>query len=57
MHNLTFEQIDKILDTRDILISLKKDTTGAREAITFIDIVLEDIYPGWKDQIEEEYDE
>lgn len=53
MHNLTFEQIDKILDTRDILMSLKKDTTGAREAITFIDIVLEDIYPGWSNHIKE----
>ena len=52
MYNLTFEQIDKILDTREILVSLKKDTTGAREAITFIDIVLEEIYPGWKDQVE-----
>lgn len=53
MHNLTFKQIDNILDTREILVSLKKDTAGAREAITFIDIVLEEIYPGWKDQIEE----
>lgn len=56
MHNLTFEQIDKILDTRDILVSLRKDTTGAHEAITFIDIVLEEMYPGWLDHVEE-YDE
>lgn len=54
MHNLTFEQIDKILDTRNILTYLRKDTIGAREAITFIDIVLENIYPGWLNNIDED---
>ena len=53
MHNLTFEKLDNLLDARNILMSLKKDTTGAEEAIIFIDIVLEEIFPGWKEHLKD----
>lgn len=54
MIELTDKGIQNLIDARAILNEIKKDVTGAREAITFIDIFLNDIYEGWIEHINEE---
>lgn len=51
---LTDKEVETLIDARKVLTKLKDTTTGSREAITFLDIVLNDIYEGWIDHIKEE---
>ena len=51
---LTDNEAQTLIDARKVLTKLKDTTTGSREAITFLDIVLDDIYEGWIDHLKEE---
>lgn len=51
---LTDNETQTLIDARRVLTKLKDVTTGSREAITFLDIVLDDIYEGWIDHTKEE---
>lgn len=51
---LTDNEAQTLIDARKVLTKLEGITTGSREAITFLDIVLNDIYEGWMEHIREE---
>ena len=51
---LTNSEAQTLIDAREVLTKLKDTTTGSREAITFLDIVLDDIYEGWMAHINKE---
>lgn len=51
---LTDNEAQTLIEARKVLTKLKDTTTGSREAITFLDIVLNDIYEGWMTHINED---
>lgn len=51
---LTDNEAQTLMEARKVLTKLKDTTTGSREAITFLDIVLNDIYEGWMEHVEKE---
>jgi len=51
---LTDKEAETLIEARKVLTKLRDTTTGSREAITFLDIVLNDIYEGWIDHINKE---
>lgn len=51
---LTDNEAETLIEARKVLTKLKDTTTGSREAITFLDIVLNDIYEGWIAHIDED---
>lgn len=53
---ITDKEAVTLIDARKVLTKLKDITTGSREAITFLDIVLDDIYEGWIEHLENKED-
>lgn len=51
---LTDNEAQTLIEARKVLTKLKDIATGSREAITFLDIVLNDIYEGWIEHIGKE---